>query len=421
MRISVVGLSHRTAPLDVRERLVGRISEPVPAVRGLVASAGSTEAMLLSTCNRVEAYLVSDGDGPAAGARGFLVELAGGRDLAPFLYERDGMEAVKHLFRVASSLDSMVLGEPQILGQVKDAFAFAQEAGTLGPLLGRTVPRSFRVAKRIRTETAIAAGALSVSSVAVDLAEKIFGSLAGRPVLLVGAGEMGEEAAARLVGAGGTLFVTNRSAPRAEAVAREHGAVARPWDALDASLVLADVVLCSTASADPILDRDRIERAMHERKRRPLFLVDIAVPRDVAADVETLPDVFLYNVDDLQQVAADHARERVREAEVAEAIVLDEVRAYDRELQTLEVAPTITALRARLDGIVAVERKRTAGRLAALTDEQRAALDAMLDATVAKILHAPIASLRDAAGTDRGEDLALAVRALFRLDEGEES
>jgi glutamyl-tRNA reductase len=417
VRIAVVGLSHHTAPLDVRERLVAGIAEPIPAVKGLVETAGPSEAMLLSTCNRVEAYVVTDGEGAPAGVKGFLVQLAGGRDLDPFLYERAGMEAVRHLFRVASSLDSMVLGEPQILGQVKDAFAAAQEAGTLGPLLGRTVPRSFRVAKRIRTETAIAAGSVSVSSVAVDLAEKIFGSLAGRPVLLVGAGEMGEDAAMRLVKAGGRLLVTNRSAPRAEAVAAAQGGVARPWEALEASLVEADVVLCSTSSADPILDRSLIERVMRERRRRPLFLVDIAVPRDVSADVEKLPDVFLYNVDDLQQVAADAARERAREADVAEAIVLDEVRAYDRELQTLGVAPTIGALRTRLDAIVQGELRRSGGRLASLTSEERAAVDALLEATVAKLLHAPISSLRDAVGTERGDDLVAAVRALFRLDE----
>ncbi len=419
MRIRVVGLSHRTAPLEVRERLVGRLAEPVPAVRGLVDAIAPSEAMLLSTCNRVEAYLVGPDGATTDDARGYLARLADGRDLAPFLYERTGPEAVLHLFRVASSLDSMVVGEPQILGQVKDAYAAAQEAGTLGPELGRAVPRSFRVAKRIRTETAIAAGAVSVSSVAVDLAEKIFGSLGGRSVLLVGAGTMAEDAAARLVAVGGRLLVANRSPGRAQDLAARTGALVRPWEALEAALVEADVVVCSTAAPEPVIRRPLVERVTRSRRRRPLFFVDIAVPRDVEPDVHQLPDVFLYNVDDLQQVAADHARERSREAEAAEVIVREELSAYDREMQTLEVAPIIAALRSRLDAVAAEELARTAARLQGLGPEERAAVEAMLRATVSKLLHAPIQSLRDTAGSERGEELASAVRALFGIGDSE--
>jgi glutamyl-tRNA reductase len=424
--ILVVGLSHRTAPVDVREKLVAE-ADALPAV--LARLAGRTElceVMFLSTCNRVEVVALARGSrGADPALQAIREEIArqggarGGDDLLPYLYEKRGDDAVRHVFRVAASLDSMVLGEPQILGQVKQAYDAAVAAGVLNGMLGRCVSRAFAVAKRVRTETAIGAGAVSISSVAVDLARRVFGDLADHNVLLLGAGEMAE-AAARSLGKGArALRICNRSFDRAAALARELGAAAVPWDGLEAELVQADVVVASTASAAPIVTRDLVKRTMKARKGRSLFFVDIAVPRNVDPTAHAIDNVYVFNVDDLEHEVARGLKARHAELEAAEAIVADEVNQFLVWTRGLEVQPTVVAMRAKARAVFLSELERSlAGRLKHLAEGDRAALLQMLESGVNKLLHSPTTKLKArAAEADDAGELAAAVRFLFDLQE----
>ncbi len=316
----VIGMSHRSSPVALRERLAVEGEALVGAVRGLVEQTHLSEALLLSTCNRVEIYAGTDERGIGAELRRWLADRAG-ETVDGFLYEHRGEDATRHAFRVASSLDSMVVGEPQILGQVKEAFAAAKAAGVCGGLLERCLTTAFGVAKRVRSETEIAAGSVSVSSVASDLARKIFGDLEGRRVLLVGAGEMGEQAAKHLKKSGASLYVVNRSREKADALANEHGGHAQNLEALATELAHADVVIASTSSQRFVITHELMRGVTKARRHRPLFLIDIAVPRDVDPRVGDMDNVFLYDVDDLSKVAEENLSARQREAEKAEAIV----------------------------------------------------------------------------------------------------
>jgi glutamyl-tRNA reductase len=324
------------------------------------------------------------------------------------LYRRVGGEAVRHLFRVASSLDSLVLGEPQILGQLKQAFDTAREARVLGPILNRTLPRAIRVAKRVRTETSIGNGQVSVPSVAVDLARQIFGEFAGRFVMLVGSGEMAETAAKQLRGAGARVVVVGRNLERAQEVARAVDGEGRPWVQLQQTLAEADVVLASTSAKGFVIDHETVAAARKRRRGQNQFLIDLAVPRDIDPRVEKLDGVFLYNVDDLQAQVKESLSARSREAERAEAIVVSEALGYDRWADAEQATPTIVALRARLRAALDVELNRSLkGRLKHLSEEDRASLNKMLDASINRLLHGPTLQLRQAASARSPEAMPL--------------
>ena len=430
--IVVVGLSHRTAPVEVRERLAaGADALPVVLAR-LAARTELAEVLFLSTCNRVEVFGFvrptapgRAGDPVEAALRAIREELAlqggagSGDELAAYLYDKRGDEAIEHVFRVAASLDSMVLGEPQILGQVKDAYEAAVAAGALKGTLSRCVSRAFAVAKRVRTETAIGAGTVSISSVAVDLAGRIFGGLSDHAVLLLGAGEMAE-AAARSLGEGArALRICNRSFDRAAALARDLHAAAVPWDGLEAELVQADVVVASTASNAYVVTREMVRRAMKQRKGRTLFFVDIAVPRNVEPSVHTIDNVYVFNVDDLEQEVARGMKARQGEVGAAEKIVAEEVARFLAWTRGLEVQPTVVAMRAKARAVLFSELERSlAGRLKHLAEGDRAALEQMLESAVGKLLHSPTTRLKErAADGEDARELAAAVRYLFDLQE----
>jgi glutamyl-tRNA reductase len=417
-QLILVGLSHHTAPLAIRERLAFPGNELPEVLRTIRARVGLSEAMLVSTCNRVEMYASADDPLEAVrGVREYFGVLAQDQNLASHLYEHTGAAVARHAFRVAASLDSLVVGEPQILGQVKEAFTLASEAGTMGVLLGRCMNRAFAVAKRVRTETGIAAGAVSVSSIACDLARSIFGELTARRVVLVGAGEMSEAAAKALAQQGTLLTVVNRNQERARAVAQACGGEAREFDQLSQELVSADVVITSTASPRFVITRELMQGIIKARRHRPLFLIDIAVPRDVDPRVENMDNVFLFDIDDLEQVASQNIAARKREADLAERIIEAEVAAFDAWQRSLTLTPTLVALRERVRGVVRSELDRTLPRLKSLTDAERKMLDAMCDAVVNKLLHRPLTELKKSQAEPEGALLLESVKRLFELQE----
>jgi glutamyl-tRNA reductase len=424
--IVCVGLSHKTAPIDVRERLaLGHQAVP-DELAALARETRLRELAILSTCNRVEVYgaLPREVTDPVRAAddacRAIVSRLADGRGEAvrKHLAARRGRDALLHLFRVASSLDSLVVGEPQILGQMKDAVEIAQRHGTLGPLLGRAMRRALHVGKRVRTETAIGAGQVSVSSVAVDLALQIFGEIAGRTVVLVGAGEMAEAASKLFAKHGAKLVVVNRSRERAERLAVEVGGQPRDFAELNWCLIEADVVVSSTSATEPIITAAAVKTARKARRNRSLFLIDIAVPRDVDPRVNELDDVYLYDVDDLSQIVARSLEGRAGEAAKAEAIVAAEADAFETWSVERSMAPAIVGLRARTKAILAAELERSlAGKLKHLGAAERAALATMIEAATNKLCHAPTAKLRALAADPRGEDVTATLRELFELPE----
>jgi glutamyl-tRNA reductase len=424
--IVVVGLSHRTAPIAVREQLVLDSAGLPDFLRGLVQRPEVGEALLVSTCNRVELV--------AAGRAGFdsdLVQVAKAcvealavhaPGIGAHLYSHVGGAAVRHLFRVAASLDSMVLGEPQILGQVKDAYEVARKAGTVGSVLHRTLPRAIRAAKRVRTETAIGNGQVSVPSVAVDLTRSIFGDLSGHKALLVGSGEMAEAVARLLKVGGASMVVVGRTLSRAEELAAAVGGSARPWEALQQSLVEADVVVTSTSAPHHVIDYDMVAAARKSRRGRNQFFIDLAVPRDVDPRIDKLDGEFLYNIDDLSKVVSESLSTRSREAASAEAIVGREAEGYDRWADAEQATPTIVALRARISASFEEELSRSfRGKLKHLSADDRAALGKMMESAVNRVLHQPTIRLRQAA-LDRAQDtlsleqLSAAVSELFTFD-----
>ena len=382
-----------------------------------------SESMFLATCNRVEVFAAAPNDEGAGSAvravRDVLAQQGGAsadEAMAPYLYERSGREAVRHIFRVASSLDSMVLGEPQILGQVKRAYDEASAAGTLGTVLGRCMTRAFTVAKRVRTDTQLGAGTVSISSVAVDLATRIFGDLAGHSVLLLGAGEMAEAAAKSLGKGAHHIRVCNRSFERGAALAGAIGGDAVQWDALEEELLRADVVVASTASREYVVTPDMVRRAMKQRKGRTLLFVDIAVPRNVDPTVHAIDNVYVYNVDDLEQQVALGLKSRESEAEAAERIVHTELVEFESWRRGLLVAPAIVALRTRTREVLSAELDRSfAGRLKHLEEGDRAVLRQLMEAATNKLLHTPTTRLRAGAASAEGADWVRAVTHLFDL------
>ncbi|MCX8117372.1 MAG: glutamyl-tRNA reductase [Desulfobacterota bacterium] len=417
----LLGLNHKTAPIDLREQLAFQESEMETALARLRSLPSLKEGMILSTCNRVELYGVSgETERTIRDLKAFLSDFHG-IPLNRFeqnLYHQLGEEAVRHLFRVASSLDSMVVGEPQILGQLKSAYAMAAESKASGLILHRLLHRAFYVAKRVRTETRIGNSAVSVSSVAVELAQRIFESLKQRTVLLLGAGEMAELAARHLLAQGvGKILVVNRTFERALALASEFQAEALPFDQLEEGLKRADIVISATDSPHYLLLQSQISKLMRIRKQRPIFFIDIADPRDVEPAVGELENVYLYNIDDLQKVAYENMKDRQQEAQKAEAIVQEEVGKFVRWYQSLDLTPTIVALREKCEEI----RKREVAKMLALhpqlSEKERQSLEAMTLAIVNKILHGPISRLKGKDEEGMSNLYVDALRTLFQLPE----
>ncbi len=402
----VVGLSWRTASVAVRERLAFRDEEVPRALGDLLGSPDIDEAVILSTCNRVEIYgLTSPGAtgsravAAAAEARSFLARSRGvaAEGLADHLYEVVDIDAIRHLFRVAAALDSMVVGESQILGQLKDAYGAAMRAQATGAILGRSMEKAFQVAKRVRSETGISRGAANVSSVAVELARRVFGDLMGKTVLVIGAGKMSALAARHLRVAGATsLLVTNRSPERAAELAAEVEGTARPWDDLPHLLAESDVVLSSTGATEPVLVPRLLKGAMKVRRWRPLVVVDIAVPRDADPAIAKLDGVYLFNIDDLERVVAENLKERQKEADSALAIVEQEVSELRRWMRAQRVVPTIRSLREHFHQIAKGEAERCIGGLgqAAEQAEVQKAIRRMSELIANKLLHTPLSALK---------------------------
>jgi glutamyl-tRNA reductase len=417
--IVVVGLSHKTAPIAVRERLAVSKDELPRLLDQLVATEAVREAVVLSTCNRVEIFAAPTIGKPLETTRNFVTSklvTLGGEVARSHLQVKEGPDAIRHLFRVASSLDSLVVGEPQILGQLKDAIDVAREAKTLGQTLGKAMLRAIRVGKRVRHETAIGAGQVSVSSVSVDLAQEIFGDLAGRKAALVGAGEMAEAAARLLAKAGAKIVVLNRSPARANLLAQDVGGEPRPMTDLEKTLVEVDIAIASTSSPTHVITTDLVKRVRKSRRGRSLFLIDIAVPRDIDPAVNELDGVYLYDVDDLSRIVAESLQGRAVEAVRAEAIVSEEAVAFEQWTLERELTPTISKMFARTRGVLASELERSlSGRLKHLGPAEKEALVVMIGAATNKLLHGPARRLRELAGDARADVYVEAVQDLFEL------
>jgi glutamyl-tRNA reductase len=423
VKILLVGMNHRTAPVEVRERFT--VNDPLPWLQKLVEGEEIEEAVLLSTCNRVEIVVTAPNlERARHRLRGFFHRDLGQASPLPhhrsesaMLYEHVDSDAVRHLFRVAASIDSLVVGEPQILGQVKDAYRVAAEGGACGPLLNRLFTSAFASAKRVRTETEIASRPVSVARVAVDLAHQIFESLADKHALLVGAGEMIEAALEALRGAGlASVAVANRTPEHAADLASRFGATAHGLDELPVLLAAADVVMTSIGVDRPMLDAPLFEKALRERGRRPIFTIDLGVPHNVDPVVNQLDDVYLYDVDDLAGVAEANAEERRRETVRAEAIVQEEVERFDGWLSALQAVPTIRRLRARAESIRQSELDKALAKLG-LGDAERKGVEALTHSIVNKLLHAPVSRLRERAEREEGLAYLEAAKVLFALDD----
>ncbi|MDR2161566.1 MAG: glutamyl-tRNA reductase [Desulfovibrio sp.] len=420
--IWLLGLSYKTAPVEIRERFA--LEGPLADATGCVSPDEEIqECMILSTCNRVEILAVSSKDDPSP----FLLRRwAAAREesmdaLAPHVYIHKGHMAVRHIFSVASSLDSMVLGEPQILGQLKEAYRKALERNTVKVILNRLLHKSFSVAKRVRSSTNIAANAVSVSYAAVELAKRIFGDMSGVSALLIGAGEMAELAAVHLVNAGlRSLYVTNRTAGRASRLASACSAEIVPFEDLSGSLARVDIVISSTGAQRPLITVEDMRPLLRKRRNRPMFFIDIAVPRDIDPRVNTLDNIYLYDIDDLREVVAENQAQRLQEATRARTLVDEETAVFCRWLASLDLQPTIVDIIRRSERIAQKETERTLKRLPSLPEEQREAIAAMAAAIVKKINHEPITFLKRQGGDqDAGIQAVSLARRLFNLDRGE--
>ncbi|MGH9674060.1 MAG: glutamyl-tRNA reductase [Bryobacteraceae bacterium] len=419
MKFAITGLNHTTAPVEIRERLAFPETALAHALDELRRETGLGEAVILSTCNRVEVAAATPDERDARDAvEGFLAASRGvDREwLRPHLYHHEGRAAVRHLFRVAASLDSMVVGEPQILGQLKAAYVAARESGAAsGPLEG-LFSHAFRVAKRVRTETEIGQSAVSVSYAAVELARQIFGSLSGRKVILVGAGKMSELAARHLKRSGcGQMFVTNRTLARAEEMAALFDGRLIEYTRFAEVLAEIDILLASSAAPHYILNKEDVRRALAARRNRPMFLIDIAVPRNIEPAVNELDNVFLYDMDDLQKVVESNRLGRVEEAAEAEVIVEEEVDRMMARLVARDAGPVIVELQQQLETLRQGEIERLRGKLGPLTPQQEEALEALTRGLVNKIAHGPISELRRGAQQLNGLPVADFIRRIFRL------
>ncbi len=420
MRVHVTGVNHRTAPVEVRERLAFDERRLPEAVREVKVLPGIQESVILSTCNRVEIAVTSEDNAECHSA---IVEfLSRHREvktdwLRPYLYQFDGPEAIRHLFRVAASLDSMVVGEPQILGQMKAAWETARAQGCLAGTLDAILTRAFSVAKRVRSETEIGQSAVSISYAAVELARQIFDSLKDKKALLIGAGKMSELAARHLARAGvSEILVTNRSAERAQRIAEEFRGRTVDYKSFVNILPEVDVVIASSGAPHYILHKDEMRHVLSARRNRPMFLIDIAVPRNIDPAVNELEFVFLYDIDDLQKVVDANRRGREQEAADAERIISEEVERTVERLRVRDAAPLIVGIQKQLEAVRAAEVERLRGKLGDLSPQQEEAIEALTRGIVNKIAHAPIAELRRAAANSSGSNAIDVIRRIFRIE-----
>ena len=416
MRYQLIGVNHKTAPLELRERLAIPEKHLADYCRELAAYPGIDEGIILSTCNRVE--MIAHTLNGAADLRGFLhrhFDLKP-EDLDPHLYEFREKDAVRHIFRVASSLDSMVVGEAQILGQVKEAYATARAVGAVHGQLDQLFTRAFAVAKRVRTETAVGSSSVSIASVAVELAKKIFGSLQGKSVFIIGAGKMSELAARHLMAHGcTTIFVANRTYDRAVVLAQKFDGQAIKFDDLYDLCDRADIIITSTGAPHAIFRREHGEQFLARRKNRPMFFIDIAVPRDVSPEMANLDGIFSYDLDDLQQAVSSHVADRGKEAELAESIIAAEVEKFEVRAHTFDVVPTIVSLQDHLETIRQAEIDRVRGRMGPMSPEQEMAIESLTRGIINKVMHTPVTTLKTAAKEPEATTIIDVVRRLFNL------
>jgi glutamyl-tRNA reductase len=421
MRLFAVGISHRTAPVELRECVDFARQGVDTALVALAARKVTSEAVVLSTCNRAEIYGGADSDAASDACARFISEFHGvpWERLAPHVVVYRGQEAADHLFRVAAGLDSLVVGEPQILGQVKDAYAVASGAKATGAITNRLFTTAFSVGKRVRTETGLGEGAVSVSYAAIALAKKIFGDFKGLNVLILGAGEMAKLTGQHLQAQGvRQLTISSRTFETAEALARGLGGSAVRWSSVDEALAPADIVVTATGSTEPVLTRQRVEAAMRPRRDRPLFIIDIALPRDVEAAVGSLDQVFLYNIDDLQSIVNENLSRRATEVQRAETIVREEVARFATWMQSREVLPTVIALRTRFEAIRQSELKRLEPKMASLPPDARARVDEITRLIVEKLLLTPTEQLKSTGDETLAVTYADALNRLFSLTSG---
>ena len=419
MKLLLTGVSHNTAPVEVRESLAFRAEDLPRALQDLRSRAGVNEALILSTCNRVEITVTTeDSIDPQTTVDLFLTDHkpVPADGIGPHVYRYEGREAIHHLVRVAASLDSMVVGEPQILGQLKVAYTAAKDAGAVCGWLDGLLTRAFGVAKRVRSETGIGQMAVSVSYAAVELARKIFGSLAGRTVMIVGAGKMSELAARHLRRSGAShVFVTNRTHDRAMEMARLFQGTPVEYDRFHATLPEVDILIASSAAPHYILNKEEMQRVIAARRNKPAYLIDLAVPRNIDPSVNDVANVFLYDIDDLQEVVNANLRERMKEAERAETLVSEEVERMMARLKVVEITPTIVGLQEQLEQIRSAEIEKARRRYGPFTPQQEEALEAATRAIINKVAHGPISELRVQAGKPDGAHAVALIKKVFHL------
>lgn len=420
MNIVVVGLSHKTAPVEVREKISFPFEKLPEALKGMTSKKGISEGVILSTCNRVEVVAI------AANAQEGIRELK--RFIAEFnnipvelienyLYSHTSEEAIRHIFRVGSSLDSMIVGEPQILGQMKDAYQEALDHNFTGIILNKLYRKAFSVAKRVRTETSIASSAVSISYAAVELAKKIFGDLSNKRVMLIGAGEMCELAARHFLSNGiRDILVANRTHERAVKLAAEIRGMSVLFENIYLDLDEVDIILSSTGSPNYIINADQVKEALNKRRNRPMFFIDIAVPRDIDPRVNDIDNAYLYDIDDLQGIVDANRKGREKEAAAAQVIIEGEISQFHRWLKTLDVTPTIVKLREKLDEIRTSELEKLLSNVSGLSTDQMKAIEKSTSAMINKILHLPICNLKKMADTSEGDLYVDAVRKLYDID-----
>jgi len=419
MHLTLVGLSHKTAPVEIREKLTFPANRQEDALSMLTSTPAVNEAVIVSTCNRTEIYCVT-----ASGAEGseavidFVADYhrLDRNELARYLYVLEGEAVVRHLFRVVASLDSMVLGEAQILGQVKEAYEASFNAGASQRIFNKLFRQSFELGKRVRNETEIGENAVSISYAAVELAKQVFDTLEGRTILVLGAGKMSELTAKHLVSNGvKKVLVANRTYERAQELADKFNGEAILYEELFERMGEADIVISSTAATHYVVTKEKVAAARKGRKGSPLFFIDIALPRDVEPAVNDLADVYLYNIDDLSGVVSQNLEERMREAERAEVIIAEEMTAFERWLESLDVVPTVAAMRANADAIRTAEMQRAIKRLGGLSEKELATVDALTCSIVNKMLHEPTSRLKDVSSTKDGYSYVAAARYLYAL------
>jgi glutamyl-tRNA reductase len=421
MNILLVGMNHKTAPLEIREKFSLSCGNNANPLKELIQCPHLKEAMCLSTCNRVEVIANTKDTAAALDSIKDFVSYRGclsKKEMEKYSYMYFGQDAVRHLFRVASSLDSLVMGEPQILGQVKEAYHLAAENKATGLILNKVLHHAFRTAKRVRTETCIANNAVSVSYAAVELAKKIFGSVKGKTVLLVGAGEMSELAARHLINQEAERFlIANRTFSRASQIAEAFHGKAIEFEQLAEGMADADIVIASTGATGYVITKEMVAKALHRRKNRLLFLIDIAVPRDIEPGAGGIDNAFLYNIDDLQEVVDENIKDRRQEAQKAETIIEEEISKHQAWVNSLAVVPTIVSLREKVEGIVKKEIEKSGSWIKNLGDEERNKVEILAASIVNKIIHDPIAGLKEESQENATEAYLAAARRLFKLDE----